>query len=274
MNDALFDGPAVVRDKSALGAPSQTRAELPAVQGDAASLMAVISRAASDPATDVDKLERLLGMYERITERQSKAAFAAALAELQPELPVVDERGRIEVREKDAKGQRTGAVQQSTSYALWEDINEAIKPALAKHGFAIIFRIGSTDDGRIKVTGILSHREGHQEETTMLLMHDSTGSKNAVQAMGSSVSYGKRYTALALLNITSRGQDDDGWAGGSQFITEAQRDALNLLCEEVNADKRAFCEYLGAAIIAEIPARDYARAEQALMAKARKGKAR
>src|SRR4029079_6921028 len=204
MNDALFDAPPVVRDKNALGAPSQTRQDVVPASGDAASLMAVISRAASDPATDVDKLERLLGMYERITERQAKAAYAAALAEMQPELPVIDERGRIEVREKTASGQRDGRVQQSTSYALWEDINEAIKPAMAKWGFALSFRIGSTDDGRIKVTGILSHREGHQEETTMILMHDSTGSKNAVQAMGSSVSYGKRYTALALLNITSR----------------------------------------------------------------------
>lgn len=242
----------------------------PAVVTDAASIMAVISRAASDPATDVDKLERLLNMYERITERQGKAAFAAALADMQPELPVIDERGRIEVREKDSKGQRTGAVQQSTSYALWEDINEAIKPALGRFGFALSFRIGTADDGRIKVTGILSHREGHQEETTMILMHDSTGSKNAVQAMGSSVSYGKRYTALALLNITSRGHDDDGWSAGAEStITEAQRDALNILADNVGADKRRFCEFFGIASIAELPARDYQRAERMLQDKAR-----
>jgi hypothetical protein len=240
------------------------------VSSEATSLMAVISRAASDPATDVDKLERLLGMYERITERQAKASFAAALADMQPELPVIDERGRIEVREKDAKGQRTGAVQQSTSYALWEDINEAIKPALGRFGFALSFRIGSAEDGRIKVTGILSHRDGHQEETTMLLMHDSTGSKNAVQAMGSSVSYGKRYTALALLNITSRGQDDDGFSGGLIPLSQPQTDALNALADAAQADKRAFCRFMGVNSMAEIPASRFAEAEHALKEKQRR----
>ena len=43
------------------------REETNVVPADAGTLMSVISRAASDPNTDVDKLERLLGMYERIT---------------------------------------------------------------------------------------------------------------------------------------------------------------------------------------------------------------
>jgi hypothetical protein len=38
---------------------------------------------------------------------------------------------------------------------------------------------------------------------------DLSGKKNPVQAVGSSVSYGKRYAIEALLNLTSRGQDDD-----------------------------------------------------------------
>jgi len=44
----------------------------------------------------------------------------------------------------------------------------------------------------------------------MTLPLDNSGSKNAVQAVGSSVSYGKRYVMAALLNITTRGEDDDG----------------------------------------------------------------
>ena len=56
---------------------------------EAASLMAVISRAASDPSTDGDKLERLLGLYERIAARSAKAAYTAALAAMQDELPVI-----------------------------------------------------------------------------------------------------------------------------------------------------------------------------------------
>lgn len=172
---------------------------------ESAAIIQVIERAAMNPNVDIDKMERLLQMQERIMERNAKAAYAADLSAMQPHLPVITEKGKIVVRDKVTKD-----VIQSTGYALWEDINEAIKPVLAQFGFALSFRTGLAPDGKIIVTGILSHRDGHQEETTMALPHDSTGSKNAVQAVGSSTSYGKRYTASALLNITSRGEDDDG----------------------------------------------------------------
>ena len=182
------------------------------VQAEAGSLMEVISRAASDPNTDVDKLERLLSMYERITERSAKAAYTSALAEMQPRLPVINERGRIVIKEKGTEN-----VISSSGYALWEDINEAIGPILHEFGFALSFRTGMADDGKVTVTGVLSHRDGHEESTTINLPHDSTGSKNAVQAVGSSTSYGKRYTTQALLNLTSRGEDND--AASPEHVT-------------------------------------------------------
>lgn len=189
------------------------------VQTDAASLMAVISRAASDPNTDVDKLERLMGLYERITDRSAKAEYSASLAEMQPKLPVVAERGSTD------KGK----------YALWEDINDAIRPILAAHGFALSFRVGTATDGKMTVTGILSHKAGHQEETTMTLPLDTSGSKNAVQAVGSSTSYGKRYTALALLNITSRGEDDDGNGASGGFDARDMSGACEAAFAALNA---------------------------------------
>ena len=66
-----------------------TRDEGALVTADATSIMAVISRAASDPQTDVGKLERLTALYERIVANTAKAAFTAALSEMQPELPVI-----------------------------------------------------------------------------------------------------------------------------------------------------------------------------------------
>lgn len=243
-------------------APVEREEALPAITparplSEAATLMEVIGRAASDPATDVDKLERLMGLYERIKAGHAKAAYTAALAEMQPELPEIVERGEIRISE-NKPGQK---------YARWEDINEAIKPILAKHGFALSFKTGRQDE-KVVVTGILSHRAGHSEETTLWLPADNSGSKNAVQAIGSSTSYGKRYTAGALLNLTSRGEDDDGWGGGTKLITAAQCDTLNLLADEVGADKIAYCKYLGVESIAAIPAHQFARAKQALQAKA------
>jgi hypothetical protein len=224
---------------------------------EGAALIQMIERVALNPNADIDKLERLLNMQERVMGQRAKAAYTAALAEMQPDLPVIKERGGI----KD----RHGNVQ--STYALWEDINEAIKPVLAKHGFALSFRTGRQDD-RIIVTGILSHRDGHSEETTMQLPIDGSGSKNAVQSVGSSTSYGKRYTASALLNLTSRGEDDDGKKGGaSSPISDEQVSQLLSLIVDTNSDIPRFCAYFKVEKIEDLPADKFDRAIAALNAK-------
>jgi hypothetical protein len=228
------------------------------VISQSAGLIAVIERAATNPEVDIDKMERLLQMHERIVERDSKAAYAAALATMAPALPSITERGSIKDRDKKVQ----------STYALWEDVNDAIKPVLAAHGFALSFRTGR-EDGQITVTGVLSHREGHSEETTITLPHDSSGSKNAVQAVGSSTSYGKRYTAGLLLNLTSRGEDDDAQSGGSgAVITDDQADEIRKLIDSTGSRVAPFLTYIGAPSVADIPAAKYAAAKAALAKKA------
>lgn len=224
--------------------------QMPAPTQQADNILSVIARAAADPNVDIDKLERLLEMQERVIARNARAAYYDALAEMQPQLPVVGERGGI----KD----RNGNVQ--STYALWEDVNEAIRPVLARHGFALSFKVRRTE-GEIITTGVLSHRDGHREETELALPTDASGSKNAVQAVGSSTSYGKRYTAFALLNITSTGEDDDGEAGGAPTpVSNTQFETLNGLADAVGADKAGFCRYLKIDALKALPASRYQEA--------------
>src|SRR5438552_3490049 len=132
--------------------------QLPARQEpEPTSLMEVIARASRDPSVDVDKLERLLGMAERLEARQAKAAYTKALVEMKPKLPVIDKRGKIIIRDKSNREN----IIQSTPYSLWEDIDEAITPILAEHGFVLTFRSGIASDGKLTVAGILSHKDGH-----------------------------------------------------------------------------------------------------------------
>lgn len=168
-------------------------------------ILSVIERALANPNTGIDALERLLAMQERVQERQAKASYTLALREMQPKLPIITERGRIIIKEKG-----TDKVIQDTSFARWEDINEEIRPLLAEHGFALNFSNGLSPDGKVRVTTLLKHIGGWEESTYFDLPHDSSGSKNAVQAVGSSTSYAKRYGTLSILNITTKGEDDDG----------------------------------------------------------------
>ncbi len=136
---------------------------------------------------------------------------------------------------------------------------------LAKHGFAISFRTGQSE-GKISVTGVLSHRDGHSEETTMFLPIDTSGSKNAVQAVGSSTSYGKRYTASALLNLTSRGEDDDAKTAAGGFVTEKQATDIIDLLEATGADRAKFLRWAKVDKVEDIPAAHFQSCMDAIRA--------
>lgn len=225
------------------------------VVSENAAMVSMFERMASDPNVDVDKLERLMQMRERAIERQAKEQFDAAMSELQPDLPSIGERG-------NAAGRYT--------YALWEDINTAIKPILMRHGFALTFRTDFANG--ITVTGVLSHRGGHREETSITLPSDKSGNKNDVQAVASSVSYGKRYTAGALLNLTSHGEDDDAYRALQETVTDEQLAKLNEWMESTESDPAAFCRAFKVDSVSNLPAKDYQRAIAMFQAKQKKAK--
>jgi hypothetical protein len=205
--------------------------------GESATILQIIQQVAMSPNADIDKMERLMAMHERFQAQQAKQQYDEALAQMQEELPVIGERGGI----KD----KSGRIQ--STYALWEDINEVIKPVLARHGFAITFRTPRNEKG-IEVEGVLSHRAGHRETTSLLLPADVSGNKNGVQAVASSVSYGKRYTAGALLNFTTTGEDDDGnGAVVTARVTSVQAAQLAMLLEQCSDKaKESFAALHGA----------------------------
>lgn len=169
----------------------------------------MFERLAADPNVAVDKLERLIAMQERIEANNARAAFNAAFAEMQVEIPTVYERGKTD------KGK----------YARLEDIIEAVRPILGRHGFALSHRTEWPDKATVKVIGILMHREGHARESEFLSAADSSGSKNAIQGLGSAVAYGRRYTTKDLLNIATSDEDDDGRRAGNVGKAETKAPA-------------------------------------------------
>ena len=240
-----------------------TKAAPQEVANYGASLLDVIARAASDQSVDIDKMERLIAMQERIQERQAAADFTAAKVAMRPALPEIQARGRITIKDKN-----TGEIIQETPFAKFEDIHHAVTPVLTEHGFDLAFKNGLSPDGKVRVTTILSHISGHSEETYFDLPHDSSGSKNAVQAVGSSTSYAKRYGLLSILNIRVVGEDDDGVAAYSpECITKQQADAIEKALDELQADKAKFCEYVGADSIPGILAKDLKKAQAAVASK-------
>lgn len=227
--------------------------------GQQDQLLAVIERIASNPEADIGKLEKMLDMQERILNRNAEMAFSAAMAEMQADLPTIKKNGAIVVN---------GEVR--STFARFEDINDQVKPIMQKYGFAMTFKT-NTNDGQVIVVGGLVHREGHRESTDIVLPVDVSGSKNPVQAIGSSVSYGKRYVMCALLNITTS-EDDDG-AGTVEKLSPEQVKEIRASLRKTASEEAGLVSYLSGGMwskLEETPASMYDRAISVLKAKEKK----
>lgn len=209
------------------------------------SMASRIVELASMPDFDVAKLDKLMDLQEREMKRLAKIAFNKDFTSMQSEITTVT---------KSKQGH-------NYKYATLEDIVDIVRPTLEKHGFAVSFGVNTTSD--IIVTCTLMHKEGHSIETTMQLPADKTGSKNAVQAIGSSVSYAKRYTLSSLLNIATR-DDDDAQAAMQQdqrTITRGQSQTLESKYEKLPKERQekfdSWLSSLGANSISEVKASQF-----------------
>jgi len=173
----------------------------PVQQSDPA--LAMIERFAADPNFDVSKLQALMDMRERELTRIAEQEFNVAFARMQPRIPIIDEHAKTNMG----------------TYAPREDIVEVVRPILAEFGFSLSFRT-EWPEAKIQIVGILTHEGGHSRESVFLTDSDKSGSKNDVQARGSAVEYGRRYTTTDLLNIATRKADDDGKKAGKSVAPE------------------------------------------------------
>ncbi len=233
----------VVNHESSASSSLQAVTAAPASHlAESTAIIQVIERAALNPDVDIDKMERLLQMQERVMDRQAMMAYSAAMAAMQTN---------------------------NGCYATLEDIVDTVRPIMQKHGFAVSFRIQTQERG-IQITGVLMHKDGHREETSMLLPADISGNKNAVQAFGSSTSYGKRYVLSALLNITTRGQDDNGKSSTKasfKLVTPFQAGQIQRLISQCPATTQEwFSGKYGAAV--QVPQADFDKLRASLSKRA------
>lgn len=217
-------------------------------------MVSMIERIAMDPQSDLSKLERMLEMKEKVDAQHAKAAFDAAFSRASAEFPEIPLRGENK--------------HQKTRYALLKDILSGVRPILSKHGLALSFAT-EVDDAFVTVTAELSHEGGHSKRNSIPLPRDTGAGRNAVQAVGSSQTYGQRYTAQAILGL-SLGEDteDDGaGAGSATSITEDQFAALRDLVEKAEADEGKLLAFFKIDHLGELQASRYGEADAMLRKK-------
>jgi hypothetical protein len=153
--------------------------------------MHLIEMAISNNA-DIEKLEKLMALQERWNAQEAKKSFLSAMSSFQRNCPDI-------LKAKQGH---------NYLYAPLSDIVTQIRDVLASNGLS--YRFEQNHDAGIQVTCIVSHNDGHSELTTMKANPDTSGSKNAIQAIGSTVQYLMRYTLIGALGITTADIDMDG----------------------------------------------------------------
>lgn len=166
------------------------------------AIIAVIARAASDPSVDIDKMERLLQMQERIVARNAEAAFNESMRAAQAELRQVS---------TDASNPQT-----RSRYATYAALDAAARPVYTAHGFAISFDTGDAPrDDLVRVVAYVSHSAGHTRQYKADMPADGKGAKGGdvmtkTHAFGAGASYGMRYLLKMIFNIAVGEYDNDG----------------------------------------------------------------
>lgn len=219
-------------------------------------LVPMIERVVMDQTVSIDRLEKMLDMKERMDAETAKREFAAAFARAVNSFPQIP---------------LNGVGHQNKPYAMLKDIIACTRRPLSENGLALSFST-DTSGGDVVVTADLMHRSGHVKSTSITLPKDKSGSKNDVQSIGSSQTYGQRYAAQAILGL-SLGEDteDDGRSAGAaaptvnagKAINDAWKDGvLDALPEDATDEEKA--EAFAAAIINGFARKGTSRSTKAL----------
>lgn len=217
------------------------------VSSEPRTLLGILEAALNNPQllANVEAFGKLLDMQERVAKDQRKVEYMAAMARLAPRLPIVDRNGVVKYEGKEGKAGM------NRKYGLYEDIDKAIRPLYSEEGFSVSWKTGEGPGGKIRMSGVCSHKSGHSEEAFIDLPHDSSGGKNAIQAIGSTVlGYGRRMLTTMIFNVRIAGIDTD--AIDLSPITEDQTRDLEAAISEVKGSMAGFLKKFKIAKIGDL----------------------
>jgi len=188
------------------------RDQAPVVASESATILSVIQRAAADPLCDIEKMERLMAMHERMQAKTAETDFNAALSRVQGEMR------RIAA---DATNNQT-----RSQYATYGKLDSVLRPKYTGEGFSLSFSTEPAPEGMVGMVCFVSHAGGHTREYRAHVPSDGKGAKGGdvmskTHAFGSGTSYGMRYLLKMIFNVAIGEEDDDGNSASGDDFREA-----------------------------------------------------
>lgn len=155
---------------------------------------------------DADKLGKLMELKLTWEANEARKAYIEAIQQFKATLPAISKSKHI------SYATSTGG-KVDYWYVPLDQACSILTDALHAVGITHSWKTSDTN-GKTTVACVLTHKMGHSEEAALLSgPSDTSGGKNNIQAIGSTVTYLQRYTLLAACGVAAKGQDDDGKSG-------------------------------------------------------------
>jgi len=216
------------------------------VQTPAALLAIAVQQGA-----DLDKMEKLMELQERWEANQAKKSYIIAMTQFKAKPPEILKQTKVSYG--------------STSYnhPSLDHVANEINKSLSEHDLFASWTQSQSESG-ITVTCKITHKEGHSEETSLTAGADTSGAKNAIQALGSTITYLQRYTILALTGLAAKGMDNDGKNTDVEYVDEKQLSSLVDMINSKNVDKVKFLKHMNVESLDKILSSEFTRAMEVL----------
>ena len=154
-----------------------------------------------EKGADLQTIETFMDLQDRHEKNEARKAFVVAMAEFKKNPPEI-------VKDMVVEFDLSTGGKTSYKHADLAKANIAISTELSKHGLSGRWDIDQ--ENGIKVTYILTHIMGHSESVSMTAPPDTSGKKNPIQSIASTVAYLERYTMFAGTGLAAKGMDTDG----------------------------------------------------------------
>lgn len=171
---------------------------------------------------DVKALEKFMDLAERQQAKEAEQAFNRAFAAFKADPPKIIKDALVDYIAKT--GKRT-----TYKHASIGNVVDSIISGMSQHGLSHMWLLDQ-EGGMIKVTCRIVHEMGHYIETTLSAGADTSGGKNSIQGIASTVTYLERYTLQAATGIAVLENDDDGQShvdAGPQVTQTTSQDAVD-----------------------------------------------
>lgn len=228
--------------------------QMPVTVSEGAAFLSMLQAAVSQ-GLDIERIRELRQMQKEWQADQAEQAFELAMSEFKRNPPKV-------IHDMANK-------QYGSTYSSLANFVGTVNAALGEHGLSASWELDQSTG--IKVTCVLSHRLGHKKRVSMVGPPDTSGAKNPIQQIKSTMTYLELATFQAVTGIVAAAanEDDDGNAGGTAYVTTEQAMTLKALAQEVKANEAAFLKYAKADNFETIPATKYSEAVAMLEQKRR-----